>query len=124
VVKDGATLVAYACAMTLTPAAFDAVVSGSLNPEDLELAHGAVRGAHHWVGIVITDEAYHRRGAGRLALKTLTTQLPGSFVADVYTEAGRALLERLGWKKVLNTQHPIYVLKTPSSRVLRAPGLA
>jgi hypothetical protein len=110
VVKDGTALVSYACAMTLSPAAFDAIVSGSLNPEHLELAHTDVRGSHHWVGIVVTDEAYRGRGAGRLVLEALTNQLSGSFVADVYTEAGRVLLERLGWKQVLDAQHPIYVL--------------
>lgn len=108
-VKEGSQLIAYASAASITPEAFGAIAQGQLDPEDLELDHAGPEHTHHWVGIVITDPAHRGKGAGRRALDWLTGVVDGECIADVYSEGGRALVEKLGWRKVRDGQHPIYV---------------
>ena len=108
-VKDGPQLIAYASAMSISPETFNAIAEGQLDPTDLDLNHTDLARTHHWVGIVVTDPGHQGKGAGRLALEELSEALNGQCIADVYSEGGRALVEQLGWCKVRDGEHPIYV---------------
>lgn len=112
-VRDQDQLVAYACVMHLLPEVFEGIVAGRLNPSNLELTDTTLDAAHHWLGIVITHPAYRKRGAGTAVLAALCGALSGHIVADVYSEQGRALLERTGWVLVRAGEHPIYTLELP-----------
>jgi GNAT superfamily N-acetyltransferase len=112
-VRDQEQLVSYACAMHLLPEAFDGIVTGRLDPSNLDLAHTTLDAAHHWLGIVITHPAYRNHGTGTAVLAALCNVLSGRIVADVYSEQGRALLERTGWVFVRTGDHPIYTLELP-----------
>ena len=108
-VKDGPQLIAYASAMSISPKTFNAIAEGQLDPTDLDLDHIDLARTHYWVGIVVTDPGHQGKGAGRLALEELVEALNGQCIADVYSEGGRALVEQLGWRKVRDGEHPIYV---------------
>ena len=106
-VKDGSQLIAYASAMSISPATFNAIAEGRLDPTDLD--HTDLARTHHWVGIVVTDPDHQSKGAGRLALEELVGALNGQCIAGVYSEGGKALVEKLGWRKVRDGNHPIYI---------------
>ena len=108
-VKDGPQLIAYASAMSISPKTFNAIAEGQLDPTNLDLDHIDLARTHYWVGIVVTDPGHQGKGAGRLALEELIEALNGQCIADVYSEGGRALVEQLGWRKVRDGEHPIYV---------------
>lgn len=108
-VKDGSHLIAYASAMSISPETLNAIVEGRLNPTEIGLEHADVARTHHWIGIVVTALEHRGKGAGRLALEELVGALNGKCIADVYSEGGRALVERLGWRKVRDGEHPIYI---------------
>ena len=112
-VRDRDQLVAYACVMHLLPEAFEGIVTGSLDPSNLELTHTTMDAAHHWLGIVVTHPAYRNRGTGTAVLAALCAALRGHIVADVYSDQGLALLERTGWVFVRDGEHPIYTLELP-----------
>lgn len=112
VIKEGADLVAYAGAMHLRQDAFEAIASGDLNPEHLGMRHTQANSGWYWLGLVIVDPRYQRQGAGKLVMREIANRLKGEFVADVYSSGGRATLEAVGWRKVLDLEHPIYTMST------------
>ena len=111
VIRDQDRLVTYACVMHLLPETFDQIISGTLEPADLKLAHTILKAEHHWLGSVVTHPEYRNRGAGTTVLSALCATLSGRVVADVYSEQGRSLLERLGWRLVRPGVHPVYALE-------------
>jgi GNAT superfamily N-acetyltransferase len=107
--RDGDRLCGYASAMQLSAETYQAIVDGELDPEDLELDSVSGCGPHYWVGIVIVDPEYQGRGLGTRLLSDLVSARAGRYVADVYSPGGEALVERLGWTRVRDGEHPLYV---------------
>jgi len=113
VIKDHEQLLAYACAMHITSQAYTNIAEGDLDPEMLELSNTERDSGNYWVGIVIVDTKHRRRGLGLQVLTELTETLEGRFVADVYTDGGRALVETAGWTLLLDGVKPIYGVAKP-----------
>lgn len=105
-------LVGYASAARLDEGTFEAIVGGRLAPEELEVPRN-VDGGFFWVGIVLVLPEFQGRGVGAELLTRLVTSQPGRYVADVYSDAGAALVEKLGWVRVRDGQHPLYQTMSP-----------
>jgi hypothetical protein len=113
--------------MHLLPEAFEGIVTGRLDPSNLDLAHPTKDAAHYWLGIVITHLAYRNRGAGTAVLAALCNGLSGHVVADVYSKQGRALLERTGWvfvrtgntRSTCSSSHMVIRVSTPPGLPVR-----
>lgn len=117
-IRENDRMVSYVSAVHLADGVFDAIVSGELDPERLELSHAVTQSDHHWIGIVITDPSQRGRGAASTVVQKMMSVCPGTFVADVYSTGGRAVFEKLGWARVREADHPYLHLPQEVTRLL------